>query len=213
MDAAKINACPTVSCWFILALLGVALAIVALIAGPSVLERLLVAGPTFTRADALVVMAGSRERLPAAVRLYQQGAAAKVLLTNDGVIGGWSTADQRNLAQVEWARRYLLNQGVPDAAIVMLPFSRSGSYYDALHARDYVLAAGGIKKLLVVTSDYHTRRTLWTFRRILSATDVVVGVYPVRKDPDYRGRRLRILSLELIKFIYYQLRYGLLPPA
>ena len=52
------------------------LPILAIVIKPTLLEPLVVAEQTMTRADALVVMAGSRyERIPAAAQLYHQMAA------------------------------------------------------------------------------------------------------------------------------------------
>ncbi|ALC16843.1 hypothetical protein DSOUD_2076 [Desulfuromonas soudanensis] len=184
----------------------------AYITGPAVLEWFLVVKSPMTKADALVVMAGSRyQRLPAVVELYQQGRAPKIFLTNDGVSGAWSKRYQKNLYLVEWAREYLQGKGVPDEAIVLLNFSKSGSYYDALNTRDYVLTNGTVRSLLVVTSDYHTRRTLWTFNHVFAGTNVKVAVFPIPKDPAYKGRRLRVMTTELVKLVYYLVRYGLFP--
>jgi uncharacterized SAM-binding protein YcdF (DUF218 family) len=191
-------------CVFILA--------VAVVIKPALLEALVVAEQTTTSADALVVMAGSRrERLSTTARLYHDGYAPRVLLTNDGTLGPWSSKYQRNLYHVESARDYLLDQGVPEEAIELLNFTKSGSYYDALNTRDYVLANGAVRCLLVVTSDYHTRRTLWTFNKVFAGADVKIAVFPIPKDPAYKGRRLRVMTAELVKLVYYLVRYGLFP--
>jgi uncharacterized SAM-binding protein YcdF (DUF218 family) len=188
------------------------LLVAAYITGPAILEWFLVVKSPTIKADALVVMAGSRyQRLPAVVELYQQGVASKIYLTNDGVRGAWSKKHQKNLYLIEWAREYLLDQGMPDEAIELLNFTESGSYYDALNTRDYVLANGAVRSLLVVTSDYHTRRTLWTFNKVFAGADVKIAVFPIPKDPDYKGRRLRVMTTELVKLVYYLVRYGLFP--
>ncbi|HXV19427.1 MAG TPA: ElyC/SanA/YdcF family protein, partial [Desulfuromonadales bacterium] len=111
------------------------------------------------------------------------------------------------------ARESLLKRGVPEEAIELLNFTRSGSYYDALNTRHHVLADSNrtVRSLLVVTSFYHTRRTLWTFNRVFAGTDVTIAVYPIPKDPDYKGRYLLTMSVELVKLVYYRVRYGLFP--
>lgn len=175
---------------------------------PAALELWLVVRGGPERAEALVVMAGSPgERLPAAVRLYRQGAAPRILLTNDGVLSAWSPEQQRNLYHVEWAELELLAAGVPRAAIVILPFSASGTMYDAGHAVAYARAQG-LKSLLVVTSDYHTRRTLWCFRRAAGTEPLELGVVSAQDRPPGlpTWERCRTLITEGFKFIYYQLR-------
>ena len=88
--------------------------VLTIVIKPTLLEPFLVAVPTLTRADALVVMAGSRdERIPVAAQLYHQGAASRILLANDGIRSAWSPEHKRNLYEVEWARKQLLELGVP----------------------------------------------------------------------------------------------------
>ncbi len=179
---------------------------------PTSLEWILVADEPLDKADALVLMAGGerRLRLQALVDLYYKGVAPQILLTNDGIFSAWSDKHQRNLYQVEWTKELLLEQGVPNEAIVMLDYIESGSYFDALNTKTSALRDGAIDSLLVVTSHYHTRRTLWTFRQVFSDTDMMIGVYPVPKDPNYPGRYLHIYTTELVKLFYYWVRYGLL---
>lgn len=174
------------------------------------LERYLVIAQPLQRADALVLMAGTPlERLPAAARLYHQGLAAKILLTNDGVLAGWSQQHQRNLYHVEWAELELLTQGVPAETIEKLPYSASGTIHDARHAVDFARREG-LRSLLLVTSDYHTRRTLWSFQRAAGDDPLSLAVYPVvgNKTSDTRFRRLYILTVEAIKNLYYRWRYA-----
>lgn len=197
---------------FIVTLFSTALAAgVVLWNRPELLEKVVVAEQTLFAADALVLMAGGRhyQRLPAVIELYEDGVAPLILLTNDGVIGGWSEEHQRNLYQVEWAREYLLERGIPADAIEVLGFIESGSYFDALNTRRYVERGNSIDSLLVVSSHYHTRRTLWTFERVFSGTDVMIGVYPIPRSPDDNRRWLIRNSVEIVKLGYYWLRYGL----
>lgn len=206
MDAAKVTKLFFLRASLLCVVLG-AFVCIAVTVKPALLETILVVERMTPNADALVVMAGSRsERNPVTARLYREGYASRILLTNDGILGGWSSKFQRNLYLVEWAREYLLEEGVPEDAIELLGFSESGSYYDALNTRSHVLAAGNIQSLLVVTSDYHTRRTLWVFEHVFSGMNIRIGVYPIPKD---KGRRLGVLATELVKLVYYRVRYGL----
>jgi len=174
---------------------------------PHLLERFLLVKRPVENPDALVVMAGSKDhRLPAAAQLYLRGVAPKILLTNDGVRGAWSIKYQRNLYMVEWAREDLLELGVAEEDIVLLDFASSGSIHDARRTFEYVSSHdNSLDSLLVVTSHYHTRRTLWVFNRVFAGTEVDIGVYPVLKDPAYQGRYLATYTVELIKLVYYWL--------
>lgn len=183
---------------------------IAFVAGLPMLKGYLVQEKPLENADAIVVMAGNREeRLPAAARLYHDGVASTVLLANDGVFASWSREYQRNLYLVEWAREDLLDMGVPREDIVLLEFTECGSIHDALNTRDYVLPREGISSLLVVTSDYHARRTLWSFRHVFREEDIRIGIHPAGQEKNGSSQNLRTLALELFKYVYYRVRYGL----
>ena len=176
------------------------------------LEQVLIVHHPDQPADAIVVMAGDPgRRLPPATRLYQEGVAPRILLTNDGIFSSWSAKHQRNLYEVEWARERLVEAGAPEEAIVLLGHTASGSIHDALNTRAYVLEQGDIRSLLVVTSDYHARRTLWTFQRVFAGDGVDTRIHAAPRDPDSTDRRTILLSVEFVKLVFYQIRYGLLP--
>lgn len=184
--------------------------VLAWLAGPSLLKTYLVVREPVDKADALVVMAGQRkQRLPTAACLYRKGVAPKILLADDGVFAGWSRKYQRNLYLVEWAKEDLLNRGVSREDIVLLEHTESGSIHDALNTRDYVLEKGDIHSLLIVTSDYHTRRTLWTFRQVFDEEPVQIYIYPAVREQENDGPGFKNLVLEFLKLAYYKLRYGL----
>jgi uncharacterized SAM-binding protein YcdF (DUF218 family) len=172
------------------------------------LEKFLVVNEQLAHADALVVMAGETSlRLPAAARLFKEGKGDKILLTNDGIFSSWSEEKQRNLYDVEWAEVDLLKMGIPGSAIVKLTYSSSGTIFDALNTRKFALA-NGMKSLLVVTSDYHTRRSLWTFQEVFRGINIKISVFPVQsypKKPLYI--RAIVLGLELIKYVFYKAAY------
>jgi uncharacterized SAM-binding protein YcdF (DUF218 family) len=174
-----------------------------------ILEDFLVMDKPLPHADAMVVMAGSQsERLPAAAALFKKGTASNILLTNDGVLGAYSEEKQRNLYQVEWAESELLKMQVPKKAIVKLSYSSRGSIYDALNTR-MVVREKAIKSIIIVTSDYHSKRSFWTFDKILRNNPVVIGIYPVKSKvvamPYFK--KFIPLSLEMIKYIYYNCKY------
>jgi len=174
------------------------------------LERYLVIEQPLKQADALVLMAGSlRDRLPAVVHLYQKGMGSKILLANDGILAGWSQEHQRNLYHVEWARLELLKQGVPGGAIEILPFSASGTIHDARHAVTFARDKG-LRSLLAVTSDYHTRRTLLCLRRAAGDDSLSLAVYSAPRDngADIGYHRFYILTVEFTKNFYYWWRYS-----
>ena len=155
--------------------------------------------------DAIVILAGSRqERTPVAAELYHRGYADFIILTNDGVKAGWSKKHGRNLYQIEWTAEDLVKSGVPRQRIILLPFYRSGTVYDALAVQRYVTGKA-ITRLELVTSDFHARRALWTFNHLFGDSIKDISVSKARSS----GAFLVHASTEIIKQAYYLLRYGL----
>src|SRR5258707_4559331 len=77
--------------------------------------HLLIVKSELVSADAMVVMSGSatyRERAAWAAKLYREGRAPIVILTNDSLKSGWNNKEQRNLYFYELAARELQQQSV-----------------------------------------------------------------------------------------------------
>lgn len=145
------------------------------------IARVLIVRSEPSRADAMIVLSGApvyAERIRHASRLFLQGHAPLVILTDDGLAGPWSRQQQKNPRSIERGRDMLLAAGVPARQIVLLPEIVTGTYEEAVAARTYARRSG-LRTLLVVTSPYHSRRALWTFRRVLEPEGVSVGIDPV----------------------------------
>lgn len=180
--------------------------------------RALVVRADMARADALAVLSGAgdyEERTRRAAALWREGRAPKIILTDDGLRGGWSVEHQRNLFFVERAAEELRRAGVPAECIEVVPGVRVTSTYDeALALRDHARARG-LKSLLVVTSSYHSRRALWTLRRVFRGGGTEVGLDaappgPLSPTPATwwcQARGWRAVALEYPKQVYYWLRY------
>lgn len=155
-------------------------------------------------AEAIILLAGSyEERAPVAAALYHAGYGRCIVLTNDGVRKGWSREHQRNLYSIELSTEDLIRRGVPSQAIITLPFRKSGTVYDALMVKDYI-SSHNIGSILLVTSDFHTRRSLWIFRRVLNQLPVTIGIEPTCST----GKGFSEITMEYLKFAYYIFRFG-----
>jgi uncharacterized SAM-binding protein YcdF (DUF218 family) len=110
------------------------------------------------RADIVVVLAGDGygHRLMKAVELVRQGYAPLVLLDGPRVSYG---SHESELA-ADWA----VKQGVPREILALLPM-RARSTVMEVKALNPELERRGIKKALVVTSNFHTRRARAVFNR------------------------------------------------
>lgn len=158
------------------------------------------------KADAIILLAGNyKERAPAVAMLFRDGYANKIVLTNDGVFSSWSSKYMKNLYQIEWAEEELVKLGVPRDSIVKLPFYGSATYYDAVAVKRYLFKSG-YKILILVTSDYHTRRTLWIFKHALKSYTTDIMTYPAKSF----GIGVKEKTIEYVKLYYYMVLYGVL---
>ncbi len=179
----------------------------------------LVADRPLEKADVIIVLSGSAEyldRTHVAAHAFKAGIAPKLFLTNDGRQGGWIESEKRNPYFVERAFGELLNQGVPEEAIEILPSIVQGTDDEA----NLVISIAVERKLgsvLIVTSPYHSRRALWTFERAVTKNSAVLTIGVLIPSENYRyPNRLnwwmspygwRSVGAEYVKFVYYWLFY------
>ena len=180
--------------------------------------RALVVELRLQHADAILVMAGAPvyfERVAHAGGLYLEGRADKILLTNDRVRGSWSRTLQRNPFYYERATLRLTQAGVPPDNIELIPGRITSTFDEAMLMREYA-RTHAVRSLIVVTSDYHTRRALWTLRRALRDTGIEVGIEPAppgvgSTSPGtwwWHARGWQMVFGEYVKLAYYRLRYS-----
>jgi uncharacterized SAM-binding protein YcdF (DUF218 family) len=178
--------------------------------------KLLIVEEPLAHADAIAVLSGSaviRERADYAAQLYKEGRAPRIILTNDNQQASWSSAEQRNPFYYERALLALTRAGVPRAAIEVLPQPVSGTYEEATLLHSYA-AEQRLNSILVVTSAYHSRRALWTLRRVFGNTGITIGLtavppgnqapYPFAWWLHLRGWQM--VPGEYVKMIYYHFR-------
>jgi uncharacterized SAM-binding protein YcdF (DUF218 family) len=158
---------------------------------------LCVEGPR-QNADALVVLGGDiLHRAPRTFELFQGGLAPRVFISGYG-----------DCAEV---RRYLLGKGVPAAAIQ----TECASHTTRENAQFTIplLRRSGAKRVILVTSWFHSRRALHCFQHYAPGIqfvslptwrDLPQGHWPNRYE------RAWVLS-EYLKLGYYWLRFGICP--
>jgi uncharacterized SAM-binding protein YcdF (DUF218 family) len=179
--------------------------------------KALIVRSDLARADAIVVLAGSAtylERTDWASRMYKQGRAPVIILTNDNVPGGWSVARQRNPMIVELAAEELRRKGVPAERIDTISETVSSTYEEALRLREYAINHD-LRSILIVTSSYHSRRALWTLRRVFEGSGIEIGLdapgtgvqTPAPATWWWHGSGWQIVPGEYVKIIYYWIKY------
>lgn len=181
-----------------------------------VLAELLVVEKPLERADAILVLGGSQayvERTHKAAELFRKGASSTILLTNDGLQAGWDEDLQRNPYFVERAKWELIDQGVPAESIKILSPDASGGTKGEARVVAVFASEVQLRSLLLVTSDFHSRRALWTFERAMRENQVptIVGIEVSADQPG--GIKIfywwltvhgwRSIGLEYLKLAYY----------
>jgi uncharacterized SAM-binding protein YcdF (DUF218 family) len=179
--------------------------------------RYLVAEDALERSDAIVVLAGARvERWLEAVELYRAGWARRIVLSPGRLESAEVRLREMGVrfpAEVEMARDALLQMNVPADAITILPGSLDNTAQEAAATHE-AIATTGWRRIIVVTSKYHTRRTGFAFDREFRGTPVRVVVRASRYDSVTPNRwwtdraDFRYVTSELQKLLAYKLGLG-----
>ncbi len=145
-------------------------------------------------ADELVVLGGGDGRAARAAELFRQGVAPRVLVTGFG--------DSRvNVAILE-------EGGVPASAITVEP-----SAFSTLENAQFsapILRQHGARRVVVVTSWFHSRRALTTFRHVIPdiqffSRPAYTDYEPGSRIPDrYRDH----VNAEYVKLLGYWVAHG-----
>ena len=159
--------------------------------------------------DAIVTLASHEwERLPMAARLATRYPNAALLLTEPREVNLYNCHD--------CARRVgrLVRAGVAEPRIHVLPIPTSGTHGEALAALAFARREG-VRRLAIVTSPYHTRRALATFRTVFAGTGTAIGIEPASDSSPaqptswWRAPYDRwYVRYEWAAIAYYWLRYG-----
>lgn len=182
-----------------------------------VAAQLLIVEAEVLAPDAIVVLSGSStyiERADWAAKLYSRNRAPLIILTDDKLISGWDRTEERNPFFYELAAREMQKRGVPAERIVVVSEPALGTYYESLNVCEYA-TTHKFRKLLIVTSAYHSRRALWSMRHACERSQIEIGVSA--PDPGWQtpspwkwwmGRwGWKVVAVEYVKLIYYWIRY------
>ena len=137
--------------------------------------------------DAIVVLGDDNyegDRANRAAEVLREGWAPRIIAS------GRYLRPYASVAQLE--QHDLLQRGVPASAIVLLQH-RANDTLEEGQAIGQFISAHGWKRILVVTSNYHTRRTRYILSRVLPPGTAlrVLSAPDVNYDPDgwWRTRR------------------------
>jgi len=147
-----------------------------------------------------------------AAALFDQGLAPKIVIAraedSPGVqFGAYPNVTDSNLT-------ILKKLGVPEAQLTQLRWGTgvTTTFDEAIALRDYC-RMHTVRKVIVVTSDLHSRRSRFVFRKVLSGMGVTVMLSPI-SDRKYGADNWWRLEdgvvgcqNEYIKLAYYHLKY------
>ena len=127
--------------------------------------------------DAIVVLGGdpTEKRLERAVSLYKQGLAPLF------VIAAGVRAGDRSYAQ--WMKRRAMVLGVPVRAILV--DTRSESTYENAQESLALLKGRSVRRVILVTSDFHTRRSYNVFQTVFKDSGIELLVAGSDDGIDY----------------------------
>lgn len=161
-------------------------------------QQVLVIDTGAKQADAIVLLGGGAGERPArAAELFRSGVAPRILVSGAGDAAG--------------NRLLLMNHGVPSSAIELEPVSKTTR--ENAEFSIPLLRSAGAKKVVVVTSWYHSRRALNCFRHY--GPDIQFYSCPsyygfARSDWSREHLRRRIRA-EYFKTLGYWICYGVCP--
>ncbi len=154
-------------------------------------------------ADVGVVLGGHpRVRVPAAVDLLNSGTIPRIALVGGRLVDGRPAEVRRS---EEWAAAC----GVPKDQLVCLEAEALGTVEEA-HVVLRAASRQDWRRVVVITSPYHCRRTAQIFRSVFAAQGVEAWVFPSPYDTwdettwhtDARLRRL--VGRELVKMLLWR---------
>jgi hypothetical protein len=130
-------------------------------------------------ADAIVVLAGETDRRPQrALALFNQGYAKEIVLDVP------TNAKLYEFTQIELAQKYV--QDLPQRQSIHVCAIDGLSTKDESKDAEKCLQSLGAKSVLIVTSDFHTRRALSVFRREFPGREYSVAA--ARSEEGFGGR-------------------------
>ena len=170
----------------------------------------LIASTPSSEPDALLALASHEwERLPVLAEVAMRYPRAVVLLTVPEHPSEHNCF--RCVERVSWLERL----GVDRGRVIEVRISEGGTWGEAVTTRE-ISRHARFESLLVVTSPYHSRRSLATFRHHFAGTDVDVGVYPaLSASPANPDRWLlhhydrEYVAYEWAALVYYSARMAI----
>jgi uncharacterized SAM-binding protein YcdF (DUF218 family) len=149
------------------------------------------------KSDAIVMLGDDNynaDRATRAAELFKSGMAPRI------VASGRYLRPYASVAELE--QHDLTDRGVPAAAVVRLPHRATDTREEAL-VISQLLSSRGWKRVILVTSNYHTRRSLYICERVFPAGTIlrVVAARDSDYDPDQWWQTREGISIFFHEFV------------
>lgn len=170
-------------------------------------------------ADLIVVVRGGSnfERLLEAFDLYQGDKGKRIVIARalgDQGIQVLERLGVQKLTEQEEYKDILLRLGVPERSIILdKQRPGGGTYGEALRIKRLTFELEEVKRIMVVTSWWHTRKTRTMYRKVFEGSGVDIMVRPALKYAvskpsnwwEYRYEALAVFT-EYVKLVAYLFR-------
>ncbi len=153
-------------------------------------------------ADLVVVLEGEfNQRIRYAFNLVEQGFSQTIL------VPGYDPSERKDMFLADLRVKF------PAPVRIRMGTVTSSTLEEALIVRDFV-KVNEIRSILLVTSNFHSYRSWWIFRKILRGVRVISAPIP-QEDSWFDPHKVeagsfahKICKLEQLKFALYYLLYG-----
>ncbi len=163
------------------------------------------------KADLIVVLGGKAfERASHAAELFKSGFSKRVLVSGE-LVPDEIRAVGLSLTEAELSRNVLVSKGVPKKLIILM--NKGTSTFEEAQAIKDLMTRRNYKSAIIVTSPFHSRRAILTFRFVFRGKDVKLMMSPSKeknlalKNWWTREEDLIDLNNEYIKLGLYFFKY------
>lgn len=172
------------------------------------LGRALVVADSPVPADAILVLNGAPFRSVRAAQLYHAGYAPRVLIVRGQPLPPVLRGIQAQ--ETDMAVAVLRREAVPDSAIrIIEPRRPVTSTREEAEAFVAFARANGIRRILLVTSEFHSRRARWSLRHVAGGAQLDIVSTPAPDwgfgPEDWWRSESGLITVveEFLKFAYY----------
>lgn len=152
------------------------------------LERGLIVNENPEKADAILILGGESqgERIELGAKLYKQGYAGTVLLAGNG--------------EYNW-KEQAISHGIKAEYLIREPISNTT--LDNAKFSYQIVTENGFRKVIIVTSDYHSKRALMLFSNVFKNSDIKLIMCSARTNLVSVREKIRRIGGEYLKILHY----------